>query len=330
MYTFADYKTACAPFVKDGRCSDDAEVAATINRAMEILMDEGDWKHTVQKMRIRTYNNSIALPHGVETVLKVDNCGVPVMVHNIWYEFLDGGPGMLLPESVNTVANDLKDEGYFPTFFPIGNSQRYLIALSTEAGDVGETIRIRGVDEDFMEVAPTVPGELLKIGRWINGVEGAMPSPANLNIVKSDNRFLGIDSIINPVTQGYVTLYAYDPDTPAFWLLGKYGPWETQPSYRRYRITSAVSASQECLMLLVKRRHETLVYDSDVPAIQSKEATIRMCQAINEWDNGNDEKGQIKLALALRVLNKQLGNANRGHQIDFDVGEAFGSMPEYR
>ena len=62
VFTALDAKNFCAKYVADGRDPADPFVLQAINEVIQILVNEGDWKHLVQKMRIQINNDSISLP----------------------------------------------------------------------------------------------------------------------------------------------------------------------------------------------------------------------------------------------------------------------------
>lgn len=320
--TLLEGKTRCAKFVGEGKSASDPVVVDTINKAIELLITEAHWqirKSLLAKLRVRTYNKYLALPEWAESVLKIGSAYGAGDTFGQYYEFMDGGPGLCDMDYYQSTLS-LKDEGDgWPTFFPIGNTARKIVAFSTEIRDVGKTMRVRGHDSLHMDIAPTNPGEEITIMRWKNGVEGTIDGNM-LSQYLSTNEFADISSIVKPVTSGYVTLYAIDTTTDQMWLLGKYGPRETNPGYHRYRILGKSCQNEECVTMLVKVRYVPAYYDSDPLLIQSIPALQYMCRAIHQLDEGNINEGLAYQKYALRILSQAQSNANPPtNEIDVDM-----------
>lgn len=332
MFTLKDARDFCAKNVADGRDPDDPFVIQTLDECQMILINEGDFKGTKRMIRFKVRNNSIALPREAEAILRCAFDSQPAYVHTTAYEYLDGGPGILGCYDRDIPYNDLVDMGDgHPTFWPIGGTARKIVAISTHEEDTNLTIRVRGVDQAKNEILPTAPGEDIPIARWKAGSEGRI---VDSMIDPSENEFLEIRSIVKPVTAGYVTLYAYNPDTKHMWGLGKYHPNETQPSYRRYKVTGrsgydTSDAQSSCLVAQIKLRWVPLLYDSDVLLIQNLPALRIMCQSIHMRNLMNTQKALELQADALRMLDMQLRNANpHANEIDVRMSSSFASIPE--
>lgn len=327
-YTFGHAKTQLCAYVRGGMRSDADETATDINEAIRVLMEMGNWKHTVKKLNIYTYNNCVAMPRNVDHVIAVDFDSCPALVHGQWFEFTEAGPGEL--SSGNNLAyKDLHDEGMHPTFFPITdvNDAQYLIAFSTAAADATKSFRVRGLNSMFEDIAPTVPGEILPIHHWSGSVEGTIQNIAQY--AYSSEQFVEITSIQKEQTTGYVTLYAYDPDNSYLWMLGKYHPYDTDPHFRRYRITATNTEVGDSVSMLVKIKHVDLVHDSDPLPIQSLEALRWMLIALNKQRNEDLESGLRHQAMAVETLDNQLKNAPVANvPIDVQGPFSFGDIPD--
>jgi len=327
MHTLLDGRNFCAEFVGNGHQPDDVEVLNALNEATQILMQKGNWKNTVRKMRMCVSNYTFAVPQDVETVLKINFSEYPSSVWNMAYEFMDSGPGTLL-EGNDTCSTDCVDLGDgFPTFFPIGATARKIMAFSTESADEDVSMRVQGYDSMAMKINPTSAGEQLSVQRWNGGTEGSLTDEI-ITAALSTNEFQDISSIIKPETSGYVTLYAYDPDTYNMWILGKYEPYETQPGYRRYRITNTTYTDVAHITALVKLRYVPMRDDTDLLLIQNLPALKLMCKALHQFDHGDPQRGLIYQAKAVTMLDEQLKNSvPPSNQFDVDVDSGFGSMP---
>ena len=242
IYTLLDARKAVAQYVSGGRASTDSSVLTAVNEALEILIDEGDWKHTVLKLIIKVKNGCIALPRGAETILKANYCRTPMNVWTHGWEFLSSGPGSM-DFGGDTNYKDVADLGWHPTFYPLGGLSLKLLALSTEAEDKSLSLQVWGragsLNEDvFDNVASATSGgsgETLAIDQWINGIDGDIDQTTSL-VARSTPDYRGITRITKPITKGYITLLGIDSSNNVGFL-AKYSPDETVPQYRRYRVT---------------------------------------------------------------------------------------------
>ena len=316
--TFQEAKRVLAKYVGEGSCQDQPIVAEKINQVQELLLNEGDWKNTLRPIRFCTWENCIALPREAEVALKVDACGAP---GNVWtgaYEFLDGGPGAL-DFSQNDFGKDLVDQGWHPTFFPFSDRKQKLIFFSDSSEDLGKTIFVRGYGEYNNEIVRgTVPGEEVPINYWDGGIEG------NINLQKlsdtnySQKEFLDITYIKKPLTTGFITLALFDRTTCEIAFLGKYHPMETEPKYRRYRITSTSLECYETITVWCKVAHQKLVHDTDLMLIQNVTALMTGLRALRELENGDMSQYNAKKQEAKNLLNAELSNVHRPAN-EFDV-----------
>ena len=328
--TALDADIFCAKYVGDGRAAADPLVRETVNECQQILVTEGDWTGLVQKIRMQVSNNSFALPYNIETVLKVyhddGHHHSPSRVWSMGYELLDGGPGPLRGEYDHEWV-DLIDLGdNWPIMFPIGNTKRPLIALSTHADDAGVNMLIRGRDDLSMDISPVTPGENVMIQQWKGGVEGTLTTTG---IAPTTNSFVEIDLVKKPVTKGYVSLFAYQSSDHAMWFLAKYHPQQTQPAFRRYKLSGRDSAVvDDSLVMLVKMRYVPVVDDTDVLTIQNLPALRVMCQSVHARNMGDTGNALTKQADAIRMLDQQLKSAHpETNEFDVQMTNSFGDLP---
>jgi len=192
-----------------------------------------------------------------------------------------------------------------------------IIAVSDDEEDLLSKIKVRGVDTYGAEINPNNPGEDVGMMSWTGGLEGALMIDSEK---VSSNVFHGINSIHKPITLGYVTLYAYDPVTREMRFLSKYAPYETTPGYRRYKLTNKYS-SEERVLCLCKLAYVELRHNADVMPIQSLFAIEMEAKAQQQFNYGASDKGAIYHAVAIKTLEKQLGNSAE-HTNQFDISFA--------
>jgi hypothetical protein len=329
LYTLLDARNHVAKFVESGTCPNLQVVKDRINEACRRLMHKANWSGTVARLRFATYNNTITLPRGALAVLDVDIDLSPRRVFGGSYEFLENGPGELQP--LDGYGKDLLDLGDgYPTFFDIPTGQNcQLVAFSTAREDIGKQLTLWGYKDHNMEVLTNgVPGETLTIGWWKGGVEGSIQ--LNTMPTLSVSSYNQITAVQKPVTVGYISLYTYlPPATPSvaednrMYFLAKYHPEETQPGYRRYRITMPDTDNGSNVLCRVKMRFEPLSHDTDILPIQNIDALKAAVIAIREENDKNGASAKEYWTSAISMLNDQLSDSKDGAEPTLQVTDQF-------
>lgn len=311
-------------FVDNGSC-ERTKIVNWINEATQRLLQRPNSPvNMLRYLKYCTKKNMLALPREAEKVMWVDINGRPSQVMDLPYEFLSDGPGALSSYGC-TAWPFLKDMGDgYPTFFEIPSkvhlddddvsgcdaitaSPKKIIALSTSQADVGLEMRLMGKDSLSADILTNgVPGEVLRIGRWQDGVEGTIS--ANALPDRTTNEFMNLSTVIKPVTTGYVSLYTYDSADHRMYFLAKYHPDETRPNYRWYKITAPNFEEGTCIMLLVRLRYLPAKHDNDVLLIQNLGALKYMLMAISRENEREFEEAQAYEAKALQILRDQHSN----------------------
>ena len=239
LYLLSDATDFVYRYVDGGVSPDSQIVIDRINEACRLLINKGNWKKTVRRMRFYTQQNTISMPYGAKRILKVDIDKIPRKIFSPYYEYLEFGPGEV--DCCNDVWSrnlQLYSSGNPVQFDPPTDSARKIFAVSTVVEDTELSLTVNGFLQHNNEMRTGyTPGESLQIGRWDRGVEGQLNSASFPTL--SDGQYLEIISVKKPITKGYVCLYTYDESTKQMWFLGKYHPNETNPDYVRYRILGA-------------------------------------------------------------------------------------------
>lgn len=326
----AELKNRIAPYVGSGRNAQDPQVLEYINRAVELLMEKGDWSHSVHRLKMQVANGHIALPYGYSTVLKHAHCESPMLQWSMGYEFLGSGPGAIDFGNDSGRVGDLVDADWHPTWHPLGNFPMKIAAFSLYPQDVGKVITIRCTDSLGNTMGPPwfEAGSALQlpISSW--GVSSTTGAPAEGVIDLPDARFsvetiYSIWDVQKPETKGYITLVAGLPDENKFGFLAKWMPLETSPRYRRYRVTGyrhdhLVQGTEGTLLILAKREFNPLRYDDEVVPIQHTYAIQLMVESLHEMSRGDAQKAMLFEANAVRHLREQKGDLERNRN-EFDV-----------
>lgn len=214
-----------------GTCSD--EVAyGILNEAVELLANTGHWSPLVGFMDICTQGCEITLPDDIEAPLAINVGGHPTEYANKWFEFHLNGPGSQCcnrPCSYSWV-----DKGDFPTFRDPHRACSLVAYPDTpEAADAN--FRVYGYDE---------------CGKWImeQDCSGTLVDGFTVPIlpfgVPTTQKVQRITRVSKPVTNGFVKLVGVLGNGV---LLGYYRPGETNPQFRRIKVSGAGCQSlQSC------------------------------------------------------------------------------------
>ena len=183
-----------------------------------------------------------------------------------------------------------------------------LAAFSTSADDVSKALTLYGSDDRNQALGWPDPCLQLPIQAWHGGVEGelfmdlaSMPSP---NFALS-GPVRDVERVGKPATSGMVSLYSYDEATHQMYFLSKYHPSETNPRYRRYRITHPDYVDGSSVYALCELGYVPLSELDDVLIVQNMDALKMMVMAI-EFENERDfQQAKAYEADAYRLIEEQ-------------------------
>lgn len=305
--TLGDLMPQLAPFCDGGLCVDDIggpsgtnRVVLRINEAVERLTKKAGWPGLIQCVRMCGYNGCITCGRDIRKIFKARIDGEFAHVFDKWYEYLEGGPGMVEDDSSSYI--DLIDRDQVVTQYEMPEPRRILVFSDSEEV-VGARILIRGFDETNREVRSIENGTQI-FGEYV-------PILQDLGYYTRNN-FSVITSVQKPVTLGYVYLSAITADD---WSdistferehIAGYHPDETRPTYRRYAFkTDAYTAVEDRsyrINALVKMRFIPMSHTSDVCLVDNMPAIKMMLQAMRYYDSGDLQKGKSYEKQAEKIL----------------------------
>lgn len=353
IYTLSDARKKVAPFVEAGT-NNTTLLDARINDALERLLDNEEWECLKRNVRLLVVGNTFALPFNAEKILWCDVDGTPARVLGKSFQFLSSGPGDLDYRSSGYGLRDLIDLGdHWPTQYEIprhflnsdntvwSTGEMYLVAFATAAADVGKTLDVFG---DGVNGLPRSNGETLSIqsrGAIAEGVWDASFS-------KSVNLYSIVNRVVKPQTAGYVHLYAYEPVSGTMFLLAQYHPSQTQPQFRRYRVTNSLvadggaqsatanantgihvdilpviaSGSRSVILASVRLRHIPLSDPSDLLPLDSLQALVLAVRAINAENAKDFALSDTLMGKSMEILSRreEAGTMTKGTPVILDVG----------
>lgn len=277
--------------------SDRPKILRYIERALEIVEYKTTWKRFEGTLSICSgCDGYVTLPSFVDTVLAVNVDGVPAHPRNGWYEFHANGQGGR--SCSNSLLWSWDDKGFTPVIQDL--REWSLVAAVVEDpvdGDgslelrvFGETMDANGNQKKVLTIptsGPSAEGVAVPL-RY-----GAAATDAGLTQWRSISR------VIKPVTRGYVKLIGFPGRQGATAVtLGYYGPEETNPAYRRIKVSQANAP----LRVLYRRASFPLVNDTDIIPLPTRQGILDLVKSIRLRETNNLDVALSYEAKALELL----------------------------
>jgi hypothetical protein len=255
---------------------------------------------------------------------------MPYPMRSPWFEFVEFGPGQQASGDYVDAVID-RDESATQTLMPIGTGFTLYTKceIDERVNGVRPFITVRGRKTSGRDVRSFYTGT-----GYIDGERIDLNGDTGTKISTGTASFDVITSIIKPITNGYVELWATNGSTNT--MLSAYGPKETSPSYHAYFLptftTNDASATQTVL-LRGRRRFYPITSDDDIVIISNVQAMKNMIMALQKQEVSDMEGYQFYKNAAIGILVKEAksyrGKA-RTPAIQFDRGNALGNIPYYR
>lgn len=341
--TLQDAVTELSPRINGGTCRWETAVTR-INQATRRIMNRPRKPiHVERVVRFFTRKDTITLPREVEKILHYTVDGSPAPLFGRGYEFVSGGWGEVACHHPCASGKYLVDMGsHYSTMFdlpcmeaaedevtnqePLFSTFK-LAAFSTSAGDVTKALVIYGRDGSNQVLGSPNPGMQLPIQQWHGGIEGEL----FMDLASADGvgPFVSepvrdVERVLKPETGGFVSLYSYDPDTHQMFFLSKYHPQETNPRYRRYRITYPDFVDGSSIYALCELGYVPLQHADDILIVQNMDAMKLMVMAIELENERSFQEAKAYEADAYRLIEEQR-TAERTHETNLiQVSDCFG------
>jgi len=253
-------------------------------------------------MRGCIYNQCIAWPRQVGTVLAFDRCGRSSPPKNGWADF-----DAVLPEHVNhfnrfntfTCAHDLAlvDRGTSPVFNQIPCLlPRFLRFYITQPTDIGKTITIFGRSAGV---------EVLTL-RSDGTIQPGLVVSLAIPFVQTSIAFDAVDRVIKSVTDGPV--YGYQFDGINQFALATYAPSETLPDYRTSRLNCGQTCCPSHIAAYVKLEFIKATRPDDLILIDNLDAVALGMQSAKLSDAFDSQGAEGMMQRAVHELNLDLRN----------------------
>lgn len=284
--------------------SDRATIIDYISRAIEIAAYKGNFDPWLKNLDVcANADGCVVLPSFVGTVLSVNIGGRPSLFRNQWYQFHINGLGSSYQSGGNNgcgpglgwVSDDL---GWTPVFQDLADWM-YVAAICEDArdgnGSLNMIVQGETVDQNCNpKMAITIPAT----GPSQSGVQVPLISGYPVTDVNA-TAFRRITQVTKPVTRGYVKLIGFKNVTGSQGVtLGYYAPNETNPRYRKIRVSQAC----EWVRIRFRMADLPLVDDWDIVPLESYQATLDLLKAIRLRETNNYDVAEVAETKAVNLL----------------------------
>ena len=311
--TLSDVRRSRFPNVLGICATDIGAVASMVNEVTQRLIYAGGesgfygcWRKVA--FTVDVSYPYITLPRQLARVINMDVCREPIVIQNQFFEFLPGGIGLQDPTTCRDWCGSL--EGFerpsVPTQVDISSTNQLIRVYITDARDVNLSVLITGKDQNGNQIYTTNGLQ------QINGFILTTASP----FVTSSFVVTEIQAVQKDISYGDIIIKQVDATTGAEVTLSRYGPTETNPSYRRYMIRGMPagccqnpSSSSATVTAIGKIDYVPIYNDTDqllisnIPALIAEAQSIRM----SEMDSANAPAMSLNYhRQAIRLLQNEM------------------------
>lgn len=216
-------------------------------------------------------------------------------VTNDWYQWLDGGPGLVTNPPYDTFGIESQGDGF--VIFRDLPSTGIIKVYNTTTESAG-TVNIRG----FSNSAKVYTG----VGTArVEGENVAMPTTANTSTstVTTWDAGNSLYAVVKPQTNGIITFSHVASDSTET-QIGSYEPGEQVPCYRRYYVPLRFKNNGQ-LVAISKRQHVDVLVDNDAVIPGNLTALEIALMAVN-FRRKADPLADKYIAMAIDELNSEL------------------------
>lgn len=271
-----------------GKC-ETAELYRRLTDAVRLANSQSksnDWN--VGQMDICVCDGTLTLPADVQTVLGVNNGGLPTLMRDQWFQYHVNGPGI-----GSWQPWDYTDElGQVVTYKDPSVPSKLVAIVENSLDSNTVELRVFGWDANGKRIYTTGPSGVLQDGflvPCIYGVQGFNPdAPA----------IARIDRIHKTRSNGFIKLLAVDPaDNSINTQIGYYQPWETNPIYRRIKVSD-----RTWVRIKYKRKDLDVRGIGDWINLENREALLLLCKAVKFRMDNQIENARAYEQEGIRLL----------------------------
>lgn len=309
-----------------GMQATDPRVIDLLNIATEEFINEMDIPSIVDRYNFRVYGGTITLPAPYERILYLKVNDTPIPMQSPWFEFVGYGPSLINEANTNGTdgnqVNGLRglegvlDRDNVLLFRDIPDpslGETYTLRLETQVDEsvdsvLPDSVIIMGTDDNDVQLR-SGSGGVYHDGITFDWVQGS----GSTQYAESAQVFKTVTAAIKPVTRMPINVYAVPVGGGDNILVGQWGPNDTKPAYRRYRIPGLSTDIQYTVTSRVRQRFVPVENDNDFLQISNLPALRAMIMAVYYFEAGKDDLYAAKKMVAIDLLQKE-AKAYRGEQ----------------
>lgn len=315
--TYAQAKDILAQYQgRGGRCSTE-DMDMFCREVFEYLLYKGA-DQNLREFTFQAQNGVFTVPFEIESIQKVKVDGRTGTSFDKWFEFR---PSKFFNDAGCLQAIDAVYQltDYFSTAYDPPSCGAYIATLGTCDEDEGAHILVNGKDASGRDIFTFHKGEQIA-GEYLSIKKGTR--------VVSTVQFAKITGITKTKTNGYVQLYWMNPTYKQVGFLSDYSPLEQNPSYRRYKLTSAFNSTACTVSVLARIRLKEAYSDNDRIPFETV-LTLRLAgQHVNSSYNNDLEASQVKDAQVSAMIENESGHkrVQNGAAIEFFLPTSAGRI----
>lgn len=276
-----------------GTCSERV-LFSRLTSAVSLVANQGIVDPLIGQMDLCVCDGCVTLPAEVETVLGVNQGGMPTLMRDEWFQYHINGSG-----SLGFSAWGYTDVLGRVSTYKDPSAPVKLAAIVESSKDSSKALRVFGWDEAGKRIYTDDGNGNLEDGIPVPTVYGFTAPHPTASLISR------IDRVYKEPTNGFVKLVALADDGSPHTTIGHYQPWETDPSYTRIKVKE-----KEWLRIKYRKRNLDVKSANDWINIDNREVILLAVKAVNFRMKNDVPSAQAMESEAIRILNHE-ANAKR-------------------
>lgn len=296
--TFKEFRSIVAPYAgRAGKCAIASEVATFSRQVMEYLLYSGS-ESGVKKLCIQAHRGCLSLPPEVELPIKVRVDNRSADLWSKWHTFHSDDPKNW--DRCSPASDVLREEGSrTPLAYDLPTGGAVLGVMATCDEDPNAGVIIQSQDLSGREVYTTHQGE------QIAGEKFSLKK----NEIRYGRVLVGnVTGVIKPQTNGYVVLYAVDPQrNRIIKFLADWNPSEEKPLYRKFKVDLRGCDHVANISMLCRVRLKDSYLDNELTLFDNSLAVLIGAQRVQAEVNNDIQTAGYKKGAVEDLLEKEGG-----------------------
>lgn len=304
--TFREIKELVFPYAgRTGKNPDTEEVAVFARQVMKYLLWSGD-QAAFRKLCIIVQRGCLVLPPEVEIPLKVKINHKVSEIWNKWFSFHSVGDEFDRSGSESTIGR-----AYYPASSTLIESGEET-PLAYGMPEQGSIIGVMSTCEEATDSYLIVEGKD-RSGREIyTSFNGEQVVGEKFRLAKNEIRygqvcFGTVSSVLKPITNGYISIFAVNPHTKQKTFLADYSPSMTKPMFKKWNLNVRECPTLAHVSILCRVKLKDTYTDNEVTLFDNELAVILGAQQWQAQVNNDLQTAAVKDQAVGTVLDREAG-----------------------